>query len=54
MHVEQKIQGIPFQIHLQQAQGGFQAMPQVYDGTGWVRGQKRFGEQMTVRGDGGC
>ncbi len=54
MHVEQDIQRISFQIHLRQAQGGFQATPQVYGGTGWVRGQRRFGEQMTVHRDGGC
>jgi hypothetical protein len=54
MHVEQKIQGIPFQIHLQQAQGGFQATPQVYGGTRWVRGQKGFGEQMMVCRNGRC
>ena len=54
VHMEQEIQGISFQIYFQQAQGGFQAMSQVYGGTGRVRRQSGFGERMTVCGDRGC
>ena len=53
MHVKQEIQRMQVQIHLQRARGDLQTTSLVYGGNGWVRKNEGFGEQMTVRRDGG-